>query len=126
MMLGGISTFSKMYETFVEKKINDMKDDYVKNEIQKLGLPTVAYFAGRLNLSPGYFGELVRTSTGTTAKDIIAERLVGAARELLNDLTLSVTQIGDRLGFEYPQHFVRFFKRRTGRTPKEYRALSSN
>ncbi|HBN63395.1 MAG TPA: hypothetical protein DD424_05725 [Porphyromonadaceae bacterium] len=56
----------------------------------------------------------------------IAERLVGAARELLNDLTLSVTQIGDRLGFEYPQHFVRFFKRRTGRTPKEYRALSSN
>ncbi|WP_305154233.1 AraC family transcriptional regulator [uncultured Duncaniella sp.] len=110
----------------VVEKFNDLLDDYVTNEIQKLGLPTVAYFAGRLNLSPGYFGELVRTSTGTTAKDIIAERLVGAARELLNDLTLSVTQIGDRLGFEYPQHFVRFFKRRTGRTPKEYRALSSN
>ena len=47
-----------------------------------------------------------------------------AARELLNDLSLSVTQVGDRLGFEYPQHFVRFFKRRTGRTPREYRTVS--
>ena len=57
---------------------------------------------------------------------MIADRLVNAARELLNDLTLSVTQVGDMLGFEYPQHFVRFFKRRTGRTPKEYRAISIN
>lgn len=110
----------------VVEKFNALLDEYLANDIQEQGLPTVAYFADRLNLSPGYFGELVKTSTGTMAKDMIADRLVGAARELLNDLTLSVTQIGDRLGFEYPQHFVRFFKRRTGRTPKEYRAVSSN
>lgn len=103
-----------------------MLDSYIADDIQEHGLPTVAYFADKLNLSPGYFGELVKTSTGNTAKDMIAERLAGAARELLNDLTLSVTQIGDRLGFEYPQHFVRFFKRRTGRTPKEYREISAN
>lgn len=110
----------------VLEKFNALLDNYMANDIQEQGLPTVAYFADMLNLSPGYFGELVKASTGTTAKDMIAERLVGAARELLNDLTLSVTQIGDRLGFEYPQHFIRFFKRRTGRTPKEYRAVSSN
>lgn len=110
----------------VVEKFNALLDDYMANDIQEQGLPTVAYFADRLNLSPGYFGELVKTSTGTNAKDMIAERLVGAARELLNDLTLSVTQIADRLGFEYPQHFVRFFKRHTGRTPKEYRVVSLN
>lgn len=110
----------------VIEKFNALLDGYMANEIREKGLPTVAYFADRLNLSSGYFGELVKTSTGTTAKDMIADRLVSAARELLNDLTLSVTQVGDMLGFEYPQHFVRFFKRRTGRTPKEYRSIATN
>lgn len=59
-------------------------------------------------------------------KPMIADRLVGTARELLNDLTLSVTQVGDMLGFEYPQHFVHFFRRRTGRTPKKYRSITAN
>ena len=110
----------------VIEKFNALLDTYMKSDIREKGLPTVAYFADRLNLSPGYFGELVKTSTGTTAKDMIADRLVSTARELLNDLTLSVTQVGDMLGFEYPQHFVRFFKRRTGRTPKEYRTIAAN
>lgn len=110
----------------VVEKFNALLDGYMANEIREKGLPTVAYFADRLNLSPGYFGELVKTSTGTTAKDMIADRLVCTARELLNDLTLSVTQVGDLLGFDYPQHFIRFFKRRTGRTPKEYRSIAQN
>lgn len=110
----------------VVEKFNALLDGYMANEIREKGLPTVAYFADRLNLSPGYFGELVKTSTGTTAKDMIADRLVCTARELLNDLTLSVTQVGDLLGFDYPQHFIRFFKRRTGRTPKEYRSIAAN
>lgn len=110
----------------VVEKFNSLLEGYMANEIMDKGLPTVAYFADKLNLSPGYFGELVKTSTGVTAKDIIADRLAGAARELLNNLDLSITQVGDILGFEYPQHFVRFFKRRTGKTPKEYRAISSN
>lgn len=109
----------------VVEKFNALLDNYIANDIESCGLPTVAYFADKLSLTPGYFGELVKTSTGTTAKDIIAERLVHAARELLNDLSLSVTQVGDRLGFEYPQHFVRFFKRRTGHTPREYRTVAN-
>lgn len=112
-------------DTVVEK-FSSMLDSYIATDIHEHGLPTVSYFADRLNLSAGYFGELVKTSTGTTAKDMIAERLVSAARELLNDLSLSVTQVGDMLGFEYPQHFVRFFKRRTGRTPKEYRTAAAS
>jgi len=110
----------------VMERFGSMLDTYMTKEISEHGLPTVAYFADRLNLSPGYFGELVKTATGQTAKDIIAERMAGAARELLNDLSLSVSQVSYRLGFDYPQHFVRFFKRRTGRTPKEFRTLPLN
>ena len=110
----------------VMDRFSVLLDAYIAEEIQDRGFPTVAYFAGRLNLSPGYFGELVKTYSGINAKDFIAERLVNAARELLNDMSLSVTQVSDRLGFDYPQHFVRFFKRRTGRTPKEFRNISMN
>lgn len=107
-------------------RFTGLLDEYMNGDLKREGLPTVAYFADRLNLSAGYFGELVKTSTGVTAKDIIADRMVLGARELLSDLSLSVTQIADMLGFDYPQHFVRFFKRRTGRTPKEYRTFSMN
>ena len=62
-----------------------------------------------------------KTETGTTAQDFIAKHLLVTAKELLNSPTLTVTQVGEHLGFEYPQHFVRFFKRHAGKTPSEYR-----
>ena len=43
-------------------------------------------------------------------------------QQLLNNQTLSIAQVSDHLGFGYPQHFVRFFKRKTGKTPTGYRA----
>lgn len=109
----------------VVEKFQLMLADYMAVEAGRQGLPTVAYFADKLNFSQGYFGELVKSATGMTAKDIIADNMVNTARELLNDMNLSVTQVGYRLGFEYPQHFVRFFKRKTGKTPGEYRNVAN-
>ncbi len=112
-----------MHSTIMDKFVEQL-DEYIVRDIENKGLPTVSYFADRLNLSPGYFGELVKTSCGINAKDVIADRIVTVAREMLNNLNLSVSQVSYNLGFEYPQHFVRFFKRRTGRTPKEFRNIS--
>ncbi|MGI6122875.1 MAG: helix-turn-helix domain-containing protein [Acetivibrionales bacterium] len=46
-----------------------------------------------------------------------------AKQELLGS-NLPVSEIASRLGFEYPQHFTRMFKKMTGRTPSEYRLMS--
>ena len=105
----------------VVKKFLDLLDDYIASKAQCEGLPTVAYFADKCCLSSGYFGNLVRVETGRTAKDIIADHLLAHAQQLLNDEALTITLISQRLGFEYPQHFVRFFKSHTGRTPSAYR-----
>ena len=105
----------------VVKKFLDLLDDYIASKAQSEGLPTVAYFADKCCLSRGYFGNLVRVETGRTAKDIIADHLLAHAQQLLNDEALTITLISQRLGFEYPQHFVRFFKSHTGRTPSAYR-----
>ena len=105
----------------VVKKFLDLLDDYIASKAQSEGLPTVAYFADKCCLSSGYFGNLVRVETGRTAKDIIADHLLAHAQQLLNDEALTITLISQRLGFEYPQHFVRFFKSHTSRTPSAYR-----
>lgn len=88
------------------------------------GIPSVAYFAEKCNLTSGYFGELVKTETGITAQDFIADAIVTRAKELLNDSSFTVSQVAYTLGFGYPQHFVRFFKRKTGKTPSEYRGAA--
>ena len=105
----------------VVKKFIEMLDDYISTKALHDGLPTVAYFADKCCLSNGYFGNLVRVETGRTAKDIIADHVLAYAKQLLNDEALTITMISSRLGFEYPQHFVRFFKSHTGKTPSAYR-----
>lgn len=108
----------------VVKKFEEMLKEYLDTRALNEGLPTVSYFADRCCLSNGYFGNLVRVETGKTAKDFIADHVLAAAKQLLNDSSLSVHQVGQRLGFEYPQHFVRFFKAHTGKTPTQYRSAS--
>lgn len=105
----------------VVKKFVTLLDDYLTSKAEHEGLPTVAYFADKCCLSNGYFGTLVKTETGRTAKDIINDRILAKAKELLQSETLSVSQISQRLGFEYPQYFVRFFKALTGKTPTQWR-----
>lgn len=103
------------------KKFTDLLDRYIADKARREGLPYVAYFADKCCYSTKYFGELVKTETGRTARDFINDRLLRAAKQLLADEELSISQVSQELGFEYPQHFVRFFKSQTGKTPSEYR-----
>lgn len=105
----------------VVKKFIALLDQYIANQAQQEGFPSVAYFADKCCYSPKYFGELVKTETGRTAKDFISDRMLSAAKQLLNDESLSIKVVSQQLGFEYPQHFVRFFKAKTGQTPSDYR-----
>lgn len=106
----------------VVKKFLSLLDEYITTKAESEGLPTVAWFADKCCLSNGYFGTLIKTETGRTAKDIINDHLLVKSKELLQSDLLTVAQVSQRLGFEYPQHFVRFFKALTGHTPSQWRA----
>ncbi len=108
----------------VVRKFSSLLDSYLAENAENEGLPTVAYFADKCCYSPKYFGELVKTETGRTARDFINDRILSASKKLLSDETLSIAQLSRKLGFEYPQHFVRFFKTHTGATPSQYRRTS--
>lgn len=85
------------------------------------GIPSVAYFAERANLSPSYFSDLIRKETGTNPKDFISLFMIEEAKRRLVETGDDISEIAYRLGFEYPAHFTRMFKRLVGITPKEYR-----
>lgn len=105
----------------VVKKFVTLLDEYIDTKAEREGLPTVAYFADKCCFSPGYFGEMIKCETGRTAQDFISDFITSRAKQLLSDESLAISEVAYRLGFEYPQHFVRFFKRRTGLTPKQFR-----
>lgn len=103
-------------------RFDSLLDDYLDSgRAAEEGLPTVRYFADKVCLSPNYFGDLVKSETGKSAQEYIHLKMALAAKNALHDPLLSAKQIADRLGFKYPQHFTRFFKKQTGLTPREYR-----
>lgn len=85
------------------------------------GLPTVGWCASELCLSPNYFGDLIKRDTGRTAQEYIQHKVIDTAKEKILSPGCSISQIAYELGFQYPQHFTRLFKKVTGLTPSEYR-----
>lgn len=97
-------------------------DKYLSGDhMQQEGLPTVKYCAGELCLSPNYFGDLVKKETGKTAQEYIRFKLIDIAKERVLNTDKTISQVAYELGFQYPQHFTRLFKKLTGYTPNEYR-----
>lgn len=88
----------------------------------EIGLPSVSYCAGEFNLSPNYFGDLIKKETGKSALEFIQLKLIDVAKERIFDPNKSVSEIAYGLGFKYPQHFTRVFKQRVGVSPQEYRS----
>ncbi len=106
-------------------KFEALLDEYFQSDKPKIsGLPSVTYCAGQFNLSPNYFGDLVKKETGKTAQDYIQEKLIGIAKEKVFDISKTISEIAYEMGFKYPQHFTRLFKQRVGQAPNEYRSLN--
>jgi len=83
------------------------------------GLPTVKYCAQELFLSTNYFSDLIRQMTDDTAGNIIRRFVMSQAQKLLIS-GASITSTAEQLGFEYPQHFTRMFKKHFGESPSQY------
>jgi AraC-like DNA-binding protein len=98
-----------------------LNDYFQSDKPQTLGLPSVAYCAEQVKLSPKYFGDLVKKETGKSAQEYIHLKLIGIAKEKIFDPGKSLSEVAYELGFKYPSHFTRLFKQHTGHSPNEYR-----
>ena len=117
-------TRDKAHRGILEKFETLLNEYFQTDKPQIMGLPSVAYSAGELNLSSGYFGDLIKKETGKTAQEYIQSKVIDVAKERIFDHNKSVSEIAYELGFKYPQHFSHLFKQRVGQSPNEYRLLN--
>ncbi|WP_293944743.1 MULTISPECIES: helix-turn-helix domain-containing protein [unclassified Sphingobacterium] len=101
-----------------------LNDYFVSEKPLSDGLPSVKYFADKLNLSPNYFGDLVKKETGKSPLEFIQLKLIETAKDRMFDDRKTISEIAYELGFKYPTHFTRLFKHQVGMTPNEYRKIN--
>ena len=88
---------------------------------EELGLPSVAWCADQLHFSANYFGDLVKKQTGKSAIEYIHLAIINRVKDLLLGTNKTVSEIAYEVGFQYPHHLSRLFKKVAGCTPNEYR-----
>ena len=102
------------------KRFHDLLQQYFRENRQlSQGLPTVAYCASELAYSPRYFGDIVHKATGGTAIGYIHNYVINQAKSLLMN-GHNISETSRLLGFDFPHHFTRLFKKVAGLTPSEY------
>lgn len=110
----------KLENSDILMKFDSLLRGYYEEKKQlQLGIPTVQYCADKLCMSSNYFGDLIKKTTGETASNYIRQYII---RQAKNELVTGVpiAQVAYELGFEYPQHLSRMFKKQVGLTPSEY------
>ncbi len=107
----------------IMEQLTYLLEEYLlSGKSQQYGLPTVAWCADNLHLSPNYFGDLVKKYSGRSAQEFIKSTIVDYAKLLLANNSYQVNEIAYKLGFKYPQHFSRLFKHIEGISPSQYRS----
>ncbi len=108
----------------LEKFEEHLNNYFQSKKPHSLGLPSVAYFASEFNLSANYFGDLIKKETGKSAQEYIHLKVMILAKNKMLDAKKPVSEIAYELGFKYPQHFTRMFKKNVGVSPSQYRLMN--
>lgn len=101
-----------------------LKEYYSSGQAIEIGVPTVQYIGKKMGLSPYYLSDLLKKETGRNTIEHIHFYIIDKAKSKLLSSKQSVSEIAYDLGFEYPQHFAKVFKNKTGVSPSEYRKVT--
>ena len=82
---------------------------------------TLTEYAGRLSVTEARLNDICRRMADLPSKEIVHERLLQEARRLLRFSAVPVSEISYQLGFADPAYFSRFFTKRTGTPPSQFR-----
>lgn len=136
----GIGQLLSYYKRFFERQYSErIRSSYdMRNRLDMIidnyltsgsaaqdGQPTVAWCAAQFNLSPNYFGDLVKRELHITAQEYIQLKVLDKAKRLLAMSDMPVYEISQELGFSYANHFNRMFRRETGMTPLQFRKVEN-
>lgn len=102
-------------------RLENLLNGYLRSKAPAVqGVPTVAYCADRLCLSPNYFNDLVHEATGSSALKLIHGKMLEVAKEKLSEPMKRVNEVAAEMGFQQPQNFSNWFKKMEGYTALQY------
>ncbi|MEG2070122.1 MAG: AraC family transcriptional regulator [Bacteroidales bacterium] len=105
-----LTRYESMIQSFIELLINYYRQEH-----------RVDFYASELNISTHYLTLIVKRITGQSVSDFIFEMLHSEARTLLTHSKLSIQEIAILLNFSDQSSFGKFFKRKAGISPADYR-----
>lgn len=117
-------TRTNINKDFANKFEAYLKIYFSSNDLLNRGMPSITQCGEALNMSGSYLSDLLKLETGRSAKDHIHSFIIDKAKTALLNSKETVSEIAYNLGFEYPQHFSKLFKSKTGNSPSEYRNLN--
>jgi AraC family transcriptional activator of pobA len=81
----------------------------------------LAFYAGKLAMTPDRLNDHVKRAAGVTAGHLIRQRVLSEAKRQLVFTNQPIHEIAYDLTFADPSHFTRFFRKQTGTTPQAFR-----
>ncbi|TWF35704.1 AraC-like DNA-binding protein [Chitinophaga polysaccharea] len=121
LLIGEINT-SEKYQTLESSKSTLLKRFEKLIEHNYLELRRPKQYADILCVTPNYLNAVCNDVLGTSAGDIIRNRIVLEAKRKLINLNVTVTEIAYSLNFEDNSYFCKFFKKQTGLSPNSFRS----
>lgn len=113
----------KAINTNLLQKLEEILDEHFNDDkLRKEEIPTVNFLANKLNMTPGYLSDMLRSLTGQNTQQHIHNKLIEKAKEKLSTTNLTVSEIAYELGFEHSQSFSKLFKSKTNFSPLKFRA----
>jgi AraC family transcriptional regulator, transcriptional activator of pobA len=101
-------------DILVEKFLTIVKENYRKHRM-------IEFYAEKLFLTPKHLSKVIKERSGKSSGEWIEEHVMLEARALLKSTDKTIQQISDELNFPSQSFFGKYFKRRAGISPKEYR-----
>jgi two-component system response regulator YesN len=113
-----VSLMSKKWDTR-NKNISDQIKDIIHNEFESE--LTLDVCAGRLNYHPNYLKTVFRKETGVNFSDYLSQYRLNQAKKWLLETNMKISEIAEKLRYQNPQNFIRYFRKMENMTPGEYR-----
>jgi|GEM_PF-331947 len=100
--------------------IEKVKSYIAENMDKELSLSSISRL---VFMNPTYFSELFKKETGKNFVEYVTKCRLNAAKDLLKNSELKMSEISCKIGYESLNYFYKVFKKYEGITPKEYRKL---